>query len=79
VGRFEREAGAQNAAKRIEDDGLPVVVMPRRNQQNGQQFFVVFTGPFAPTRAQNVLQRLQDEGFANVREFKPPGQNQKQK
>jgi serine/threonine protein kinase len=78
VGRFEREAGAQNAAKRIEDDGLPVVVMPRRNQQNGQQFFVVFTGPFAPTRAQNVMQRLQDEGFTNVREVKPPGQNQKQ-
>jgi len=77
VGRFQREGGAQNAAKRIEDDGLPVVVMPRRNQQNGQQFFVVFTGPFAPTRAQDVRQRLQDQGFLNVHEVKP-GQNQKQ-
>ena len=77
VGRFQREAGAQNAAKRIEDDGLPVVVMPRRNQQNGQQFFVVFTGPFAPTRAQDVRQRLQEQGFSNVHEVKP-GQNQKQ-
>lgn len=78
VGRFQREAGAQNAAKRIEDDGLPVVVMPRRNQQNGQQFFVVFTGPFARTRAQDIVQRLQEQGFSNVREVRPPGQNQKQ-
>jgi len=77
VGRFQREAGAQNAAKRIEDDGLPVVVMPRRNQQNGQQFFVVFTGPFAPTRAQDIVQRLEEQGFSNVHEVKP-GQNQKQ-
>jgi serine/threonine protein kinase len=77
VGRFQREAGAQNAAKRIEDDGLPVVVMPRRNQQNGQQFFVVFTGPFAPTRAQDIVQRLEKRGFSNVHEVKP-GQNQKQ-
>ena len=79
VGRFEREERAQETAKRIEDDGLPAIVIPRRNQQTGQQFFVVFTGPFAPTRAQDVLQRLQGEGFANVREVKPPGQGQKQK
>ena len=77
VGRFERESGAQNAAKRIEDNGLPVVVMPRRNPQNGQQFFVVFTGPFARTRAQDVMQRLQEHGFFNVREVRPPGQGQK--
>lgn len=78
VGRFEREDRAQTAAKRIEDDGLPVVLMPRRNPQNHQQFFVVFTGPFAPTRAQDIVQRLQEQGFSNVREVRPPGQNQKQ-
>ncbi len=78
VGRFEREDRAQTAAKRIEDDGLPVVVMPRRNPQSYQQFFVVFTGPFAPTRAQDIVQRLQEQGFSNVREVRPPGQNQKQ-
>lgn len=78
VGRFQREGGAQNAAKRIEDNGLPVVVMPRRNPQNGQQFFVVFTGPFAPTRAQDIVQRLQEQGFSNVREVRPPGQYPKQ-
>ncbi|HVB35770.1 MAG TPA: protein kinase [Candidatus Acidoferrales bacterium] len=77
VGRFQREGGAQSAAKRIEDDGLPVVVMPRRNPQNSQQFFVVFTGPFARTRAQDVIQRLQEQGFFSVREVKPPGQGQK--
>ncbi|HEV2617105.1 MAG TPA: protein kinase [Candidatus Acidoferrales bacterium] len=76
VGRFEREDRAQEAAKRIEDDGFRVVVMPRRNPQNGKQFFVVFTGPFAPTRAEDVLQRLQGEGFAGAREVKSPGQKQ---
>jgi len=76
VGRFEREDRAQTAAKRIEDDGLPAVVMPRRNPQSHQQFFVVFTGPFAPTRAQDIVQRLQEQGFSNVREVRP-GQNQR--
>ena len=78
IGRFEREDRAQAAAKRIEDDGLPTVVMPRRNPQNQQQFFIVFTGPFAPTRAQDIVQRLQEQGFSNVREVRPPGQNQQQ-
>ncbi|HEV2182281.1 MAG TPA: serine/threonine-protein kinase [Candidatus Acidoferrales bacterium] len=78
IGRFEREDRAQAAAKRIEDNGLPTVVMPRRNPQNHQQFFVVFTGPFAPTRAQDIVQRLQEQGFSNVREVRPPGQYQKQ-
>ncbi|MGH9780393.1 MAG: protein kinase domain-containing protein, partial [Candidatus Acidiferrales bacterium] len=77
VGRFEREDRAQEAAKRIEDDGFRVVVMPRRNPQNGKQFFAVFTGPFAPTRAEDVLQRLQSEGFAGAREVKSPVQKQK--
>lgn len=77
VGRFEREDRAQQAAKKIEDNGLPVVVMPRRNQQDRQQFFVVFTGPFAPTRAQDIVQRLQEQGFVNVREVRPPTHNQK--
>ena len=76
IGRFEREDRAQTAAKRIEDDGLPAVVMPRRNPQSHQQFFVVFTGPFAPTRAQDIVQRLQEQGFSNVREVRP-GQNQR--
>ena len=78
VGRFEREDRAQAAAKKIEDDGLPTVVMPRRNPQNHEQFFVVFTGPFAPTRAQDIVQRLQEQGFSNVREVRPPGQSQNQ-
>jgi len=77
VGRFERDDRAQNAAQRIENNGLPVVVMPRRNQQNGQQFFVVFTGPFAPTRARNVMQQLQGQGFSNLHPVWPGGgQNQ---
>lgn len=78
VGRFERNDRAQNVAQRLEINGLPVVVMPRRNQQTGQQFFVVFTGPFAPTRARNVMQRLQGQGFSNLHPVRPGGgQNQR--
>jgi len=80
VGRFERDDRAQDVAQRLENNGLPVMVMPRRNQQNGQQFFVVFTGPFDPTRAQNVMQRLKDQGFSNLHPVRPgSGPNQRLK
>ncbi|MHB8753705.1 MAG: protein kinase domain-containing protein [Candidatus Acidiferrales bacterium] len=80
VGRFERNDRAQKVAQQLENNGLPVAVMPRRNPQNGQRFFVVFTGPFAPTRAQNVMQRLKDQGFSNLHPVRPGGgQNQRLK
>ncbi len=61
VGRFERDDRAQTAAKKIEDLGLPVEVLPR---QNGQvRFFAVFAGPFADDRMSGALELLQLQGF----------------
>lgn len=74
VGRFEREDRAQNMAKRIEDLGLPTVVIPRHNNQG--QFFVVLTGPFAAKRLADVLQQVQVQGFPNARIVRPPAGNQ---
>jgi serine/threonine protein kinase len=63
VGRFEREERAQNVSKRIEDQNLPVAVQPRRDLQ-GQQFFVVLTGPYQKNgEAQKVLDWLRSSGF----------------
>jgi serine/threonine protein kinase len=76
VGRYEREDRAQAAAKKIEDLGLPVVVVPRQSQQG--QFFVVVTGPFGPARLQSVSDWLQSQGFSNVRPLKNTLGNQRQ-
>jgi ACT domain-containing protein len=76
VGRYEREDRAQAAAKKIEDLGLSVVVLPRQNQQG--QFFVVLTGPFGPGRVQSVVDWLQSQGFSNVRPVKNSMGNQRQ-
>jgi serine/threonine protein kinase len=70
VGRFEREDRAQSAAKKIEDLGLPTLVMPRHNDKG--QFFVVLTGPFGGKRLRSVLEWLQTQGFADAREIKTP-------
>ncbi len=70
VGRFEREDRAQTTAKKIEDLGLPVVVIPRHNDKG--RFFVVLTGPFGEKRVPSVLQWLQTQGFPDVREVKAP-------
>ena len=47
VNRFPRQTGAQNAAKKIEDMGLPATVIPRHNPANSTEFFVVLSGPFS--------------------------------
>jgi len=64
VGRFQREDRAQDTAKRIEDLGYPVVVVPRHNPTG--QFFVVLSGPLGEKRAEDVLQQLQQQGFDNL-------------
>jgi hypothetical protein len=74
VGRFEREDRAQNTAKRIEDLGLPTVVIPRHNGQG--EFFVVLTGPFGAKRLQDVLEQIQTQGFPNARIVRVPAGNQ---
>lgn len=70
VGRFEREDRAQSTAKKIEDLGLPVAVIPRQNATG--DFYVVLTGPFGPERVSSVMDWLKAQGFMNVRLVKNP-------
>lgn len=70
VGRFEREDRAQSTAKKIEDLGLPVAVIPRQNATG--EFYVVLTGPFGPERVSSVMDWLKAQGFLNVRLVKNP-------
>jgi serine/threonine protein kinase len=70
VGRFEREDKAQNTAKKIEDLGLPVTVVPRQGATG--QFFVVVTGPYGPERVESAMDYLKTQGFSDVRLIKNP-------
>lgn len=74
VGRFERQDRAQDASRRIEDQNLPVAVKPRRSPQ-GQEFFVVLTGPYPRSESQRVLEWLKSVGFPRAHQI-TPGQNQ---
>jgi hypothetical protein len=65
VGRYEHEDRAQAAAKKIEDLGLPVAVMPRRGPMG--EAYVVVTGPFGPDRVTSVVDWLKAQGFLGVR------------
>jgi serine/threonine protein kinase len=70
VGRFEREDRAQSTAKKIEDLGLPVTVVPRQGATG--QFFVVVTGPYGPERVESAMDYLKTQGFSDVRLIKNP-------
>jgi len=70
IGRFQKEDGAQKAAKKLEDLGQPAVVLPRHNDDG--EFFVVFTGPFPGSRVPSVTQWLESQGFRNVRPVRSP-------
>jgi hypothetical protein len=76
VGRFEQEERAQITAKKIEDLGLPVVVVPRHGLTG--EFFVVVTGPFGPERVESAMEWLKTQGFAGVRLVKNPLGNERQ-
>lgn len=67
VNRFPRQGGAQNAAKKIEEMGLPVTIVPRRNPVNNADFFVVLSGPFAAGKIDSIIQQLKSNGFALAR------------
>ena len=75
VGRFGGEQRAQQAAKRLEDQNLTVYVEPRRNAE-GQQAFIVFSGPYVKDQADKTLQWMHDIGLKNAREVWR-GENQK--
>jgi hypothetical protein len=74
VGRFERQQRAQEVSQRIEAQNLPVAIRPRRSPQ-GQQFFVVFTGPYKQATGEEVLAWLKSIGFPKAHKVKP-GNNQ---
>ncbi|HXA79441.1 MAG TPA: serine/threonine-protein kinase [Candidatus Acidoferrales bacterium] len=76
IGRFEREEKAQSTAKKIEELGLPVVVVPRHGATG--EFFVVLTGPYGPERIESAMDWLKTQGFADVRLVKNPLGNQRQ-
>ncbi len=69
VGRFERQERAQEVAQRIEAQNLPVAIRPRRTPQ-GQQFFVVFTGPYKQAAEEEVLAWLRSIGFPTAHRVK---------
>src|ERR1700726_1398867 len=75
VGRYALEDRAQKAAKKIQDLGLPVTVIPRHNATG--DFFLVVTGPFGGQRVASVTQWLETQGFSNVHPFTLPGANHK--
>jgi len=70
VGRFEREERAQSTAKKIEDLGLTVVVVPRHGPTG--DFYVVLTGPYGPERVESAMDWLKTQGFPDVRVVKSP-------
>jgi serine/threonine protein kinase len=75
VGRYAIEDRAHKAAKKIEDLGLPVTVIPRHNASG--DFYLVVTGPFGGQRVASVTQWLETQGFSNVHPFSVPGMGQK--
>jgi hypothetical protein len=73
IGRFQREDKAQEAAKKLEDLGLPVAVIPKPAITG--KAYVVFAGPVGAKRVPSVLGWLKAQGFENVRAVDPPAVN----
>lgn len=73
IGRFAREDKAQATAKKLEDLGLPVAVIPKPALMG--KAYVVFAGPVGAKRVPSVLEWLKAQGFENVRAVDPPAVN----
>jgi serine/threonine protein kinase len=73
VGRFQREDRAKAAAKKIEDLGLPVHIVPRHG--SGGDVYVLFAGPFAAKRVSSVTEWLKTQGFEGVHAVAGPAAN----
>jgi serine/threonine protein kinase len=71
VSRFPREVGAQNAARRIEEMGLSVTIIPKHNALTGEDFFVVLSGPYKPAKIGGIVEQLKAKGFAQARRNNP--------
>jgi len=67
VNRFPREIGAQNAAKKVEDLGLPVSIIPRHNPITDDDFFVVLSGPYSAAKIGGIIEKLKSIGFEGAK------------
>jgi len=70
VGRYQKQERAEAAAKKIEELGFPVEIVPKSS--GGTQFYVVFAGPFSPERGPSVKKWLEAQGFLTVRPVQKP-------
>jgi hypothetical protein len=64
VVRYGKEDRAQEAAKKIEDLGLPAGVATRKGLAGS--FYVVYSGPFLQKNAASAMELLEQHGFSNV-------------
>jgi len=76
VGRFQREDRAKAAAKKIEDLGLPVHIVPKHGE--GGDAYVLFAGPFGAKRVSSVMEWLKAQGFEGVHAVAGPAATQAQ-
>ena len=67
MNRFPHQLGAENAAKRVEDMGLRVTVIPRHNPITDKDFFVVLSGPYSAAKIDKIIEQLKEKGFAEAR------------
>lgn len=64
IGRFEEESLARESAVRIEQLGLPAVIVPKHSHSSA--FFVLLSGPFHPDKLEESTQELEHNGFADI-------------
>jgi protein kinase-like protein len=64
IGRFEEEDLAREAAVKIEQLGLPAVIVPKHSHSSA--FFVLLSGPFHPDKLEESAQELEHNGFADI-------------
>jgi serine/threonine protein kinase len=70
VGRYARRDKAQEAAKKMEDMSLPVVIIPRHLPSG--EAFAVFTGPYNDKKIGGVIERLKAQGFFGAHSVSNP-------
>ncbi len=78
VGRFQREARAQETEKKIEGFGMPAGVVAKHGIAG--DYYIVYSGPFPNQQIAGAMQKLEEKGFSNVRSvpISPANKNAKQ-
>jgi hypothetical protein len=65
VGRFQREARAHEAERKIAALGLPAAVVAKHGDSG--DFYIVYSGPYLNDKIAGAMQQLEAKGFSNVR------------